>query len=454
MLQPNALSRLTRMEKCFLGTLVLGAALFGAIVVLRTAFLSRHMGDLGCYLRTAWAVRAGADIYAIEDDNHWHYSYPPLLAILLTPLADPPPGVDRAGMMPFGLSAAIWYLISLACLLLGVNVLARALEETYSIQPMHGQPLRCRRWWALRLMPILACLPPIAHTLMRGQVNLLLLALLCATAASVLRGQSFRAGLWLAGAICLKIIPAFLLVYPIWRRDSKFLAGAAAGLLLGLGIIPALTFGPRQTMEQFAQLGRVLIGPSLGMSADESRAKELINVTATDSQSLLATLHNTLHLERATRPPQASSGERLISFAVGGFLTLAALATYGWRKRHAGPADVALFGALVLNMLLLSPVCHLHYFCMSILVIMVLLAWRWQGQESLRPGVGLGTLLFVNLCANVLPLIPGLDVLRDCGLAMYGTLLVWGAGVLFLWRQTRSHALSSTANRAEIRAAA
>src|SRR5207237_9783392 len=94
------------------------------------------------------------------------------------------------------------------------------------------------------------------------------------------------------------------------------------------------------------------------------------------------------------------------------------------------------------------------YFCMSILVIMVLLAWRWQGQESLRLGVGHGALLFVNLCANVLPLIPGLDALRDCGLAMYGTLLVWGSGVLFLRLQTMSRASLSTANRAEIRAAA
>jgi hypothetical protein len=60
---------------------------------------------------------------------------------------------------------------------------------------------------------------------MRGQVNLLLLALLCGTAAATLRGRRFRAGLFLAGAICIKVIPAFLLLFPLWRRDGRCLLG-------------------------------------------------------------------------------------------------------------------------------------------------------------------------------------------------------------------------------------
>ena len=37
------------------------------------------MTDLHVYLRAAWAVRAGADIYDVVDDNRWHYQYPPSL---------------------------------------------------------------------------------------------------------------------------------------------------------------------------------------------------------------------------------------------------------------------------------------------------------------------------------------------------------------------------------------
>ena len=54
------------------------------------------MTDIGPYLRAAWAVRTGGDIYAITattDDRGWHYLYPPLFAIIMSPFAAPPPGL-------------------------------------------------------------------------------------------------------------------------------------------------------------------------------------------------------------------------------------------------------------------------------------------------------------------------------------------------------------------------
>ena len=85
------------------------------------------MGDLDVYLRAAWAVREHPDqIYDIMDDNAWHYNYPPLFAILMTPLADPPFAADRAGMPPFAVSVAIFYVISLLVIALAVHILASA----------------------------------------------------------------------------------------------------------------------------------------------------------------------------------------------------------------------------------------------------------------------------------------------------------------------------------------
>src|SRR5580700_7319766 len=79
-----------RWERWALALLFLATVVFGVLVENKSAFLCRRMGDLGCYLRAAWAVRAGADMYGLTEDNGWHYNYPPLYAILLTPLADPP----------------------------------------------------------------------------------------------------------------------------------------------------------------------------------------------------------------------------------------------------------------------------------------------------------------------------------------------------------------------------
>jgi hypothetical protein len=433
---------LSRTEKTGLVLLLIVAVAFGGLVVKRAAFMQRRMTDVDCYLRAAWAVRTGQDLYEILDPNDWHYNYPPLFAILMTPLADPPPSADRSGMLPFWLSVAIWYIVSLGCLVLAVHWLAGAIERTTSLpSPLpgsgRGRGVRpfCRRWWALRIVPILVCFLPIGHSLMRGQVNLLLLALLCGMAAATLRGRSLLAGGCLAGAICLKVIPAFLLLFPLWRRDTRCLAGCALGLAVGTALIPTLVFGPTRTVQYYEEYAQVLLGPALGVGKDESRAKEMIETTANDSQSLQAALHNTLHPIRAERPAQPSALVRWIPRIVGGLLTLMTLAAAGWKKSLCG-TDVALFlGALVINMLILSPICHMHYFSLCVVIVLGLVSARWETSAGL--GIGLTLIFAVNILCYIPPNIPGWLVLRDWAVTLYPTLMLWGAGVVTLRKRLR-----------------
>src|SRR5437588_359272 len=144
----RSLPSLSRWDKLGLGLFLALCLAFGALVELRSAFLSRRMGDLGVFLRTAWAVRTGGDLYHISDDNRWHYSYPPLYAILMAPLADPPAGADSAGYVPFAWSVAICYVLNLGSLFLAVHLLASALEATADDDTFAVQRPRHRRWWA------------------------------------------------------------------------------------------------------------------------------------------------------------------------------------------------------------------------------------------------------------------------------------------------------------------
>src|SRR3954451_4532684 len=115
-METPATNRLARIERWGLISFLVVIVAFGILVEVRSAFLTRRMGDLGCYLRGAWAARAGEDIYGVTDDNDWHYNYPPFLAIALTPLADPPRGHDTTGYLPYGLSAAIFMVLNIAFL--------------------------------------------------------------------------------------------------------------------------------------------------------------------------------------------------------------------------------------------------------------------------------------------------------------------------------------------------
>src|SRR3954469_19824716 len=108
-------------ERIGLWLFVITIILFGVIVEYRSAFLTRRMTDADFYFRAAWAVRTGHDMYSVVDANGWHYAYPPLLAILLVPLATPPPNMSAQGFVPYPVSVAVWYALSVVLFLLAVH---------------------------------------------------------------------------------------------------------------------------------------------------------------------------------------------------------------------------------------------------------------------------------------------------------------------------------------------
>jgi Glycosyltransferase family 87 len=442
---------LNRRERWGLILLAALFVLFSLVVGHRSLLLSRHMTDLNAFLRGAWAVRTGENLYEVADENGFHYIYPPLLAILLTPFANPPAGVHAAWTVPFAVSVFLMYAFSIACAFWASHWLASALEQRSPDPQVRSQPAGCWRWWALRILPLLLVLPEILGTLGRGQVNLLLLALLCGTIGAILRKRSWLAGAFLSGAICLKVLPAFLLLYPLWRRDARCLVSCALGLIVGLAVIPALR-GPEWAITQYQAMAGKVLFPGLGAGEDHTLATTLTNVTGTDSESLLSTLHNTLHLNRETRPNEASVTTRAIALLAGGLLTALTLWAAGWRRQRSTWVEMLFFGQLMLLMVLISPVCHLAYFVLEMPLIMAVIDTAWipasPGKARLLAALFVG--VFV---AHILPHIPGLEVLRDLGFGMYAALLWWAVAWLMVSKDKRDMATGEW-GREELRSAA
>ncbi len=429
---PTIFRPLSRWERRGLILLLVLFVLHSLIVGYRSTQLTRRMTDLDAFLRGAWAVRTGEPLYEIADGNGFHYIYPPLFAILLTPFADPPADAGAASNVPFAVSVFLMYAFSLACAFWASHRLASALEQRSSDPEVRCRPPGCWRWWTLRVLPLLLVLPEVLGTLGRGQVNLLLLALLCGTIGAVLCKRPWLAGAFLSGAICLKVLPAFLLLYPLWRRDARFLTSCALGLIVGLAVIPALR-GPEWAITQYQAMARKVLFPGLGAGEDHTLATTLTNVTGTDSESLLSILHNTIHLNRNTRPDEATTRTRAIALVIGGLLTALTLWAAGWRQNRPAWVEVLFFGQLMLLMVLISPVCHLAYFVLEMPLIMAVVDTTWIPASRGRARL-LATLFVGAFIAHTLPHIPGLELLRDLGLGMYTALCWWAAAWFMVYR--------------------
>ncbi len=443
----HASEPLNRAQKTGICLLLLLCIAFGVWVEFRGSGMADRVRrtDLGVYLRAAWAVRSGDNIYKIPDNRGWHYVYPPVFAVSMAPLADPPRGVSRYGYLPYELSVGIWYVLTLAIGFYGVHSLAKALEETSGDPAIREQPVFCRRWWALRILPVLVLLPAIGRAQMRGQVDMLLVFTLCATAASILHRRRLRAGMWLSVAACIKIIPAFLLLLPAWRRDWRMLSGSLIGLVFGLIIIPVIAMGPNRVLDGYNELyNETLLGGITGKSVGRV-AGELTGITSTDSNAPMVIMHNAMYPDVKTRPNVAAPGVRITHWGIAVLLTIITLYAAGWKtsarwfagKVDETPREILFLGSLLLTMLIISPVFSPHYVSIALPLITVLLSMIWDRYPYPNIPFGWKALFWLLVLSHLLTAIGGvLWFLRDFGLVLLTTLLLWAGSVIMLRNAT------------------
>ncbi len=417
-------SRLGTVERVGIALLLIIIVAFTSYIFYRSAFRARRMGDAGVYFRAAWAVRADKDLYSITDNNGWSYTYPPPFAVAMAPFADAPAGEPRPWMMPYEVSLAIW--LSLQWVFAGVAAhwIAKAIEKT---TPLHTSLPGSRRWWQARLHPSLIALVGIGATVGRAQVNLLLLMMLAGMILSLVRGRGFIAGLWLAAAASLKVIPGFLVLYALYRRNWKMLAGCAAGGLLFMFILPAIAVGPRGAVELNRKFLDSMIVARFGES--ENTAKVTEHNRAVDNQAIMAASYNIRNPGAVQRDAEVrpDSMDRALHWGAAALICIVTVGVVWVRDRRGMErkrTDVLFASLLMVAMVAISPMSHLHFFALAVPLIAVLLV---QAKERGGPTWMFWAAAGVYFVANLLP--HAVPMLKYLGLAGAANLALWGAGV-------------------------
>jgi hypothetical protein len=303
------------------------------------------------------ALDAGTDIY-----RAYNYPNPPVMALLLRPLAGLPP---LAGAM-------LWFALKTA---MGVAIVAWAFR-------LIGAPMPD---WA-KALAVAFGLHPMLGDLAHGNVNLFVGFLTVGALELYRRRWDAAAGLTLALAVACKVTPALFLPYFAWKRGWRVLAGAAAGLGLWLFVVPAAALGWDENVTLLGSWFDGMVRPFVidGKVTSEhpnqslpglafrllTREPSFIDYDA-DERPVAADFHTLVDLGPA-------AARRLVQGAMLAFAAAVVLTCRwpGWRPGvpRGGSAFAAECGLVLLGMLLFSERTWKHHAVAAVVPVAVL-AW-------------------------------------------------------------------------------
>lgn len=419
--------------------LLVTAIAFGVLVEYRSVYSERRRTDAGVFFRAGYAARVGVDPYTIPDDNDWYFLYPPAVSIGFVPLADPPtpsspptaaPSIGGRAFLPYAVSIAVWYAVSVAMLVVCVECLSRALiggapdARLRALRPSDGG------WWNIRLWPLLMALPDVLSTLSRGQINIVLLACVSAGVLLLARAKGFWAGFLFSAAACIKVIPGVLLFDVLTRRGWKATLGYGVCGVVMMIAVPVLYFGPERAWDLSHEwFDRVVLA---GVTGRADRLQAGADFSDTDNLSIQGTLHNlaNLSLPRGQRPAEPETWVKIVHLVVSVGLLGATLAI-GGRRRAAQPVALEIMlrtGMLCCVMLMAAPMVHRHYYVM-LMPALAGLAYVNLTRSRLAVPNGWGSWLIpLYPVVMTLPrLAPnGEGILRDAPIPLVVNFVVWG----------------------------
>ncbi len=330
--------------------------------------------DLAVYVRGAEALVTGTPLYQSVPGT-LPFTYTPFAAVVFAPLT----------LLGTGTARWLFTAGSLVSYLAVLVVCARRLRLS---------------WQHLALVALAGmALEPLVRTILLGQINLYLMALVVIDCLLV---RSTRRG-WLVGlAAGIKIVPGVFVLYFVLRRDWRSAVRAAAGFVLtvtlGAFVLPA---GSRQYwtggLFEISHWGPVA-------------------VLDAKNQSLIG------ELARISHQPSPAMLTTLVLSAAGLALALAAA-----RRQLRIGDEVAAVTAIAIGGLLASPLSWTHHWVWAVPAILVLVSRR---QWAIAGLVGL---VFAAGPARGVVLAPSQDSLSLLQQVASGTYIATGLALLALW---------------------
>jgi alpha-1,2-mannosyltransferase len=271
--------------------------------------VTTQKSDFGTFYHAALAVRHGEDPYRFA----WgQYFYPPTFAIAMIPLT----------WASIAHASVIWFVLKSAMVVAALRLVYTGLEGA-------RLPGATRGWFAIGVL-LVACRFWMTD-LRFGNTNIVILFLSLAALAAGEARRNGRAGLWLAVASTIKLVPAVLAGWFLARRRWRVLAWFAVWLL-------AINLAPLELRPEAA--GR--LWSSYRQHGVEERLTA--QLAEPDNQSLRGFLARTLPDAHAVAAIWAVVS---LAVAAGTILILAPMALTTLWARTAAASAFFLVGLLI-----------------------------------------------------------------------------------------------------------
>src|SRR5260370_624369 len=188
------------------------------------------------------------------------------------------------------------------------------------------------------------------------------------------KGRIAAGAACMGGAVLLKAFALTLLCYYVWRGRWKMAGASVAAIILGGLLLPSAVFGWHGNLHYISEWTHEVARPALGSESTRTHS-ELYD--------------QLLSMERPRNQDLGSVMQRLIEGHQTRVMVLALAAALGlpiWlvgRKANA-QSEPLILGAVVVWMLLVSPVAEDHYFSLYVLPAAYTLAASMGVERSMR----------------------------------------------------------------------
>lgn len=387
--------------------LVIALAVWGYVDVRRRGRVvpgreDAHMTDFTVYTAAGAAFFDGRDPYEATNVRHWYYLYPPLFAILVSPLAK----------LATEDQVSVWFIISVAAAF-GCYFECRKIWNGLDAQMDRSG--FARRTIPARLIGVCAALTvflPALECLQRGQLGIALVYPLLLGYRLVLTGSSralrILGGFTLAAPVVMKLVPALpvgFLIIQLWgewfftkkigsssrvefpgeserggRARSAFAvsAGFAFGVFFFAFLFPAACVGGRDTIKHTKTWLRKMVFNQDAGKANKFDIDTGTNQSLSNASFLLAAklrggpvadfnkqtrdewMDTVREIAERRRADHFTRGVVLIARVV--VLALLALLSLLTIRRGDFAGRAATFGLASTAIVLVSPVAYRHYF--------------------------------------------------------------------------------------------